>query len=240
MSTVDFSCVEIKFKIFSTAVWNSRMAWEFCWCRTRRPTRAPPRSTWMLVSQFYSSNHYGDVILLVFVWVGQVIRLSISGSLMCNCVIALHSHVLAVFILFFPGHLMDNWELPGTAHFCEHMLFLGTDKVIIRAESRVANFLCSDFIGTFETRIGRISCLIELFSILYSVWCSHPHLPLVQYPSENEYSKFISSNGGSTNAYTSTDNTNYHFDVKPSELPVCTSVTFLDLINKCIMQYFSI
>ena len=125
MSTVDFSCVEIKFKIFSTAVWNSRMAWEFCWCRTRRPTRAPPRSTWMLVSQFYSSNHYGDVILLVFVWVGQVIRLSISGSLMCNCVIALHSHVLAVFILLFSrpsdgqlgvaGHRTLLWAhaLPG-------------------------------------------------------------------------------------------------------------------------------
>lgn len=26
------------------------------------------------------------------------------------------------------GHLMDPWELPGLAHFCEHMLFLGTDK----------------------------------------------------------------------------------------------------------------
>lgn len=26
------------------------------------------------------------------------------------------------------GHLMDPWDLPGTAHFCEHMLFLGTDK----------------------------------------------------------------------------------------------------------------
>lgn len=23
---------------------------------------------------------------------------------------------------------MDPWELPGLAHFCEHMLFLGTDK----------------------------------------------------------------------------------------------------------------
>ncbi|CAJ0962033.1 unnamed protein product, partial [Mesorhabditis belari] len=65
------------------------------------------------------------------------------------------------------GHLMDPWELPGTAHFCEHMLFLGTDK----------------------------------------------------YPSENEYSKFISSHGGMTNAFTSSDNTNYHFDIKPNELP---------------------
>lgn len=64
------------------------------------------------------------------------------------------------------GHLMDPWELPGTAHFCEHMLFLGTDK----------------------------------------------------YPSENEYSKFISAHGGSTNAFTAADHTNYHFDVKPDQL----------------------
>ncbi|VDM31825.1 unnamed protein product [Toxocara canis] len=26
------------------------------------------------------------------------------------------------------GHLSDPWELPGIAHFCEHMLFLGTQK----------------------------------------------------------------------------------------------------------------
>ncbi|KAK6757615.1 hypothetical protein RB195_015435 [Necator americanus] len=64
------------------------------------------------------------------------------------------------------GHLMDPWELPGIAHFCEHMLFLGTDK----------------------------------------------------YPSENEYSKFISAHAGSTNAYTAADHTNYHFDVKPDQL----------------------
>lgn len=62
---------------------------------------------------------------------------------------------------------MDPWELPGLAHFCEHMLFLGTAK----------------------------------------------------YPSENEYSKFLSAHAGSSNAYTSTDHTNYHFDVKPEELP---------------------
>ncbi|CAJ0588568.1 unnamed protein product [Cylicocyclus nassatus] len=64
------------------------------------------------------------------------------------------------------GHLMDPWELPGLAHFCEHMLFLGTDK----------------------------------------------------YPSENEYSKFISANAGNTNAYTAADHTNYHFDIKPDQL----------------------
>ncbi|CCD67861.1 Insulin-degrading enzyme [Caenorhabditis elegans] len=65
------------------------------------------------------------------------------------------------------GHLMDPWELPGLAHFCEHMLFLGTAK----------------------------------------------------YPSENEYSKFLAAHAGSSNAYTSSDHTNYHFDVKPDQLP---------------------
>ncbi|CAB3398604.1 unnamed protein product [Caenorhabditis bovis] len=65
------------------------------------------------------------------------------------------------------GHLMDPWELPGLAHFCEHMLFLGTAK----------------------------------------------------YPSENEYSKFLSAHAGSSNAYTASDHTNYHFDVKPEQLP---------------------
>ncbi|CAJ0579250.1 unnamed protein product, partial [Mesorhabditis spiculigera] len=65
------------------------------------------------------------------------------------------------------GHLMDPWELPGVAHFCEHMLFLGSEK----------------------------------------------------YPVENDYGKFISQNGGMTNAYTSTDRTNYHFNIKPDALP---------------------
>lgn len=64
------------------------------------------------------------------------------------------------------GHLMDPVELPGLAHFCEHMLFLGTDK----------------------------------------------------YPVENEYAKFLSSHGGNHNAHTASDETNYYFDVKPSEL----------------------
>uniref|UniRef100_F1KTK3 Insulin-degrading enzyme n=1 Tax=Ascaris suum TaxID=6253 RepID=F1KTK3_ASCSU len=64
------------------------------------------------------------------------------------------------------GHLMDPWELPGLAHFCEHMLFLGTNK----------------------------------------------------YPSENEYSRYISSHGGITNAFTGSDHTNYHFDIAPDHL----------------------
>ncbi|GMT12239.1 hypothetical protein PFISCL1PPCAC_3536 [Pristionchus fissidentatus] len=64
------------------------------------------------------------------------------------------------------GHLNDPWEVPGVAHFCEHMLFLGTEK----------------------------------------------------YPEENEYSKYVTANAGSSNAYTSSDVTNYHFDVKTDAL----------------------
>lgn len=65
------------------------------------------------------------------------------------------------------GHLKDPWEIQGLAHFCEHMLFLGTKK----------------------------------------------------YPEENEYNKFLSEHGGSSNAFTSVEHTNYHFDVAPDHLP---------------------
>ena len=59
------------------------------------------------------------------------------------------------------GAALDPKPLYGTAHFLEHMLFMGTEK----------------------------------------------------YPSENEYSEFISNNGGYNNAFTSMIDTNYHFEV---------------------------
>ena len=62
--------------------------------------------------------------------------------------------------------MSDPVSLPGLAHFCEHMLFLGTEK----------------------------------------------------FPDENEYSKFLSQHGGSFNAFTSSDHTNYYFDVSPEHL----------------------
>ncbi|XP_026333644.1 insulin-degrading enzyme, partial [Hyposmocoma kahamanoa] len=64
------------------------------------------------------------------------------------------------------GYLSDPDELPGLAHFCEHMLFMGTKK----------------------------------------------------YPEENEYNKFLSEHGGSSNASTSSDHTTYYFDVLPHQL----------------------
>ncbi|XP_047124379.1 insulin-degrading enzyme isoform X2 [Hydra vulgaris] len=64
------------------------------------------------------------------------------------------------------GFESDPDDVPGIAHFCEHMLFLGTHK----------------------------------------------------YPIENEYSKFLSQNGGYSNAYTSDQHTNYYFGVKSDQL----------------------
>ncbi|KAF8163442.1 Metalloenzyme, LuxS/M16 peptidase-like protein [Crassisporium funariophilum] len=72
------------------------------------------------------------------------------------------------------GHLYDpallpfvQDDMPGLAHFCEHLLFMGTE----------------------------------------------------QFPGENEYSEFLAKNNGASNAYTSTSNTNYHFNVATSALP---------------------
>jgi insulysin len=64
------------------------------------------------------------------------------------------------------GHLSDPPKIHGLAHFCEHLLFMGTEK----------------------------------------------------YPSENEYSQFLTSHGGSSNAFTSEDHTNYFFDVQSTDL----------------------
>lgn len=35
---------------------------------------------------------------------------------------------------FVLGHMCDPEELPGLAHFCEHMLFLGTEKYPVENE----------------------------------------------------------------------------------------------------------
>ena len=59
------------------------------------------------------------------------------------------------------GSLSDPADLPGLAHFCEHMLFLGTEK----------------------------------------------------FPEEDGYEKFIINHGGSNNAGTYDDHTNYYFDI---------------------------
>ena len=80
------------------------------------------------------------------------------------------------------GHMSDPPNLPGLAHFCEHMLFLG--EVLNWSSSCIG----SNPSGTKE------------------------------FPDENEYSKYLSQHGGSFNAFTSSDHTNYYFDVSPDNL----------------------
>ncbi|EAU88742.1 insulin-degrading enzyme [Coprinopsis cinerea okayama7 len=65
------------------------------------------------------------------------------------------------------GHLSDPDDMPGLAHFCEHLLFMGTE----------------------------------------------------QFPRENEYAEYLAKNNGGSNAYTSTSNTNYYFNVSTAALP---------------------
>lgn len=64
------------------------------------------------------------------------------------------------------GAFEDPEDLPGLAHFCEHLLFMGSEK----------------------------------------------------FPDENEYSSYLSKHGGSSNAYTSSQNTNYYFEVNHEHL----------------------
>eukprot|EP00752_Nemacystus_decipiens_P012492 g11064.t1 len=64
------------------------------------------------------------------------------------------------------GQTSDPPHLQGTAHFCEHMLFLGSGK----------------------------------------------------YPDESYFDAFLNSSGGSSNAFTSDEHTNYHFDVNAGHL----------------------
>ena len=65
----------------------------------------------------------------------------------------------------YAGCMSDPDDIPGLAHFCEHMLFMGTEK----------------------------------------------------YPTE-DFNKFISEHGGSSNAATFPQNTKYHFDVNAEHL----------------------
>lgn len=65
------------------------------------------------------------------------------------------------------GSFWDPADVPGTAHFLEHMLFLGSKK----------------------------------------------------YPTEGQFDVFLAQHGGYSNAYTSSDNTNYFFSIGSKQFP---------------------
>ena len=62
------------------------------------------------------------------------------------------------------GHLSDPDDIPGLAHLCEHMLFLGTEKV-----------------SSGYSIVSRYKCQLIFPASLYN---TH-----TQYPSENEYTE---------------------------------------------------
>ena len=86
----------------------------------------------------------------------------LNNNLKCMLISDRESQKAAATLIVASGNLNDPPEVSGLAHFCEHMLFLGTEK----------------------------------------------------YPEENYYSKLIAKGGGTKNAATSEDYTQFYFDIK--------------------------
>lgn len=84
------------------------------------------------------------------------------------------------------GSMTDPKNIPGLAHFCEHMSFLGTskypDEVPITCQQ-------SSFLEPSNMNV-----------------------------SQDDFSSFLSSNGGSSNAYTDSEDTVYYFDVNAEHM----------------------
>jgi predicted Zn-dependent peptidase len=51
-----------------------------------------------------------------------------------------------------------------------------------------------------------------------------------KYPDENEYSKYLSAHGGSSNAYTDSEDTVYYFDVNQVATPALSLSLSLSLV----------
>ena len=75
---------------------------------------------------------------------------------------------------------MDPWELPGLTHFCEHMLFLGTDKYpseneyekFISAHGGMCNAFTSDDHTNYHFDIAPEHLHVRTFQ-LNSAWWVH-------------------------------------------------------------------
>ena len=87
--------------------------------------------------------------------------LTLSNSLRVVLISDPNTNISAASMEVAAGSFSDPPDTEGLAHFCEHMLFLGTEK----------------------------------------------------YPNDHEYSNYLTAHGGSDNAFTSTQETNYHFSV---------------------------
>ncbi|KAL7990487.1 hypothetical protein Chor_013917, partial [Crotalus horridus] len=71
--------------------------------------------------------------------------------------------------------------------------------------------------ATLDVHIGSLSDPINIPGL--SHFCEHMlFLGTKKFPKENEYSQFLSEHGGSSNAFTSGEHTNYYFDVSHEHL----------------------
>ncbi|KAF8743460.1 Peptidase M16, partial [Rhizoctonia solani] len=75
--------------------------------------------------------------------------------------------------------------------------------------------------ASLDVEVGHLHDPVRRFILpLIAHFCEHlSFMGTEQFPKENAYSEFITSNGGSTNAYTSAHNTNYYFNVGSKSLP---------------------
>ena len=92
----------------------------------------------------------------------QYMVMALSNGLRVLLISDPNSNISAAAMDIPAGSFNDPRDYEGLAHFCEHMLFIGTRK----------------------------------------------------YPQTNQYSNYLQTHGGSDNAYTSTQNTNYYFNVE--------------------------
>ena len=67
----------------------------------------------------------------------------IMNLVLCFVTIRFCDHVFTC--ACFAGHMSDPVDIPGLAHFCEHMVFLGSEKVclliLIHSALAVSQFL---------------------------------------------------------------------------------------------------
>ena len=100
------------------------------------------------------------------------------------------------------GNMSDPAKLPGLAHFCEHMLFLGTHKFPDEKEyKRSSEYAPPPFLF-----------ILQLIS-------SYPFLrTLIKAAFTCVLHRFLSQHGGSSNASTGSEHTNYFFDVSANSL----------------------
>lgn len=96
----------------------------------------------------------------------------------------------------------------GLAHFCEHMLFLGTEKY--PEENEYSKYLNVS-----------LSLLLTLTYITYPIYTTYlTYLPYLSpdLPNLHIYPSHHQQHGGRSNAYTDMDATVYFFDVNQDKL----------------------